>query len=91
MRIALGASVFLLTFTLNTRMGGWVLDVADANNNPLIYGVPILTGWPALGIFNKRLSGLPLGMLLAIDLSGNGADPQEFTFGSTVPFYYVEH
>jgi len=35
------------TFTLqyrNTTMGGWVLDIGDANNNPLIQGIPLVTG-----------------------------------------------
>lgn len=35
------------TFTLiwrNVGMGGWFLDIGDANNNPLICGLPLLPG-----------------------------------------------
>lgn len=28
----------------NADMGGWVLDIADANNNPIIHGIPLVTG-----------------------------------------------
>lgn len=28
----------------NAEQGGWVLDVADANGNPIIQGIPLVTG-----------------------------------------------
>jgi hypothetical protein len=28
----------------NTAMGGWVLDIADSNNNPIVQGIPLVTG-----------------------------------------------
>lgn len=36
------------TFTLMWRevdnIGGWVLDIADASGNPLVQGIPLVTG-----------------------------------------------
>jgi predicted Zn-dependent protease with MMP-like domain len=35
------------TFVLNyrnTTMGGWVLDINDVNNNPIVQGLPLITG-----------------------------------------------
>ena len=35
------------TFTLqyrNVEDGGWTLDIADSDNNPIVQGVPLVTG-----------------------------------------------
>jgi hypothetical protein len=35
------------TFTFvyrNASMGGWVLDIGDGQNNPLVCGIPLVTG-----------------------------------------------
>jgi hypothetical protein len=35
------------TFTLQYRnidQGGWILDIADANANPILQGIPLVTG-----------------------------------------------
>lgn len=37
----------IYTFTLlyrNVDQGGWVLDIGDANNNPIVQGIPLVTG-----------------------------------------------
>lgn len=28
----------------NAEQGGWVLDIADTSNNPIIEGIPLVTG-----------------------------------------------
>jgi predicted Zn-dependent protease with MMP-like domain len=28
----------------NAEQGGWVLDIADVNGNPIIQGIPLVTG-----------------------------------------------
>lgn len=38
-----------ITYTLtvqyrNTPMGGWVMDIGDSNNNPIVQGIPLVTG-----------------------------------------------
>lgn len=38
-----------VTYTLtlryrNTTQGGWVLDIADSSNKPILQGVPLVTG-----------------------------------------------
>jgi predicted Zn-dependent protease with MMP-like domain len=48
------------TITLNYRqvpawvgiepaIGGWVMDIGDSNNNPIIQGIPLVTGANLLG------------------------------------------
>jgi hypothetical protein len=37
----------IYTFTIqyrNVPEAGWVLDIGDANNNPLVQGIPLITG-----------------------------------------------
>lgn len=33
----------------NAEQGGWVLDIADVNGNPIIQGIPLVTGANLLG------------------------------------------
>jgi hypothetical protein len=35
------------TFTIqyrNISQGGWVMDIGDVNNNPIVQGIPLVTG-----------------------------------------------
>ena len=89
MRTTLGAANFTLTARYNARMDRWLMDVADANGNALLTGMPILTGWPIWTRFFNNIPGLPAGAMLAVDLTGAGNDPTEFTFGGNVPLFYV--
>ncbi len=89
-RTVLGSVSFLLTFRYNARMDRWLLDVADTNANLLVAGVPILGRWAGLHRFNGRIPGLPRGYLAATDLTGMDRDPQEHTFGTDIPLFYLE-
>jgi hypothetical protein len=43
------------TFTLqyrNTPMGGWILDIGDANDVPFLQGIPLVTGANLLAQFS---------------------------------------
>jgi len=43
--IQLGGVTYTLTLNYrNTDMGGWVLDIGDSNNSPILQGVPLVTG-----------------------------------------------
>lgn len=60
-KITLGATDYRMTVTYqNTDEGGWVLGIADAKGNPLVNGIPLITGanlleqYPHLG-FTGRL------------------------------------
>ncbi len=51
--IALGGVNYTLTLQWRAAdgMGGWVLDIADASNNPLVSGIPLVTGCDLLAQF----------------------------------------
>ncbi|MDD2056618.1 hypothetical protein D3C77_541250 [compost metagenome] len=43
--ITLSAVEYRLTVQFrNAEQGGWVLDIADTSNNPIIEGIPLVTG-----------------------------------------------
>jgi predicted Zn-dependent protease with MMP-like domain len=43
--IVLSGVTYTLTMQYrNTLMGGWILDIGDANNNPILQGIPLVTG-----------------------------------------------
>lgn len=43
--ITLSGVTYNLTFLYrNAPMAGWTLDIADSNNNPILQGVPLVTG-----------------------------------------------
>lgn len=44
-KISLGGVTYTLTLSWNTApTGGWVLDIADVNDNPIVGGIPLVTG-----------------------------------------------
>jgi hypothetical protein len=43
--ITLGGVQYELTLIYrNVSQGGWVLDIADQNSNPILQGIPLVTG-----------------------------------------------
>jgi hypothetical protein len=51
--IALAGVTYNLTLQWRSvdALGGWVLDIADVNNNPLLLGMPLVTGTNLLAPF----------------------------------------
>jgi len=59
-KITLGGVDYHLTFTYqNTQDGGWYLNIADSLNNPIVNGIPLVTGvnllakYPHLGFAGR--------------------------------------
>jgi uncharacterized protein DUF6983 len=43
--VTLSGTVYTLTLQYrNTLEGGWILDIGDSNNNPIVTGIPLVTG-----------------------------------------------
>lgn len=65
-----GASLKLnLSVTFNEIAQYWMLGVADANNNVLIAGIPLLTGsWPAANLL-KQYQYLQIGSAYLLNVS----------------------
>jgi hypothetical protein len=63
MNISLGGVTYNLRTTWNTQAPGWMLDISDANNNPLIQGIPLVSGYDLLGQYQYMGFGFSLYVL----------------------------
>lgn len=71
MTVALGAATYdLRLFYADAPDGGWAMDLSDAAGDPLVCGVPLVTGIDLLGQYPD------LGVGGALFLLSDGADPQ---------------
>lgn len=43
-QIALAGVTYNLVLKWNLQNGSWMIDIADADNNPLVNGIPLITG-----------------------------------------------
>lgn len=85
--ITLSGVVYNMTLKYqNVSMGGWVLDIADANNKPLLQGVPLVTGADLL----RQYSHLGFGGALWVQTQSNpNAVPTFKNLGTDGQLYYV--
>lgn len=74
------------TFTVNWRSPLWYLDIADAAGNPILLGVPLVTGVDLL----KQYRHLGLGWSLIVKTDGDFyADPTKNNLGTISHLYFV--
>jgi hypothetical protein len=83
--ITLADVVYSLALTWRTGTG-WVLDIADANNVPLVSGIPLVTGVDLLGQFGY----LGIGGELIVLVDGDIATvPTYDNLGTEGKLYFV--
>lgn len=87
-RITLDSVDFNFTFSWNARSLQWHFDFSDANNSPIVNGVPVSCGWLVLGRF--RDSRLPTGDFMFVNTDGSLTDPGRYDLGQNCNLYYVE-
>ena len=87
-RIDLEASTYTFGFRYNTRMSRWIWDVMDANGNPLVMGIPLLSGLDLLSRF--KVEGLPPGRFALLDEQGETYTPERYDLGERVVMLYEE-
>jgi hypothetical protein len=73
-RVRLDGRDYILRFAWNQREERWRLSILADNEEPIIHGLKLLTGWPLLRYyrFDRRL---PPGELYVVDSTGNRAPP----------------
>lgn len=86
MTIALGAAVYTLRFFYaDTPEGGWAMDISDATGNPILCGVPLVTGADLLA----QYAYLGIGGKLWVRTDGNaGAVPTFANLGTQSHLYF---
>jgi hypothetical protein len=72
----------------DTNQGGWFLDIADVNNNPILCGVPLVVSTNLLLQYSYLNFG---GALVVLSVGGyNDADmPLYYELGDTASLYFV--
>lgn len=79
--ISLAGADYQLTVVWNTAAACWVVDIADANNNPILFGVPIITGLDLLTQY--RYLGFDGSLVVQTD--GSQSLIAEFDGNTSVP------
>ena len=87
MTINLAGAAYQLRFHFaNVEEGGWLLDIADNNGNPLVCGIPLITGADLL----KQYAYLGIGGMLFVKTDGDpGARPTFENLGVTSHLYFA--
>jgi hypothetical protein len=84
--VVIGSTTYILWIYFNRRMGRWILNVKDENNNPLIMGVSILVGSQMLARFaNEALRDIKY--IFAFNVKDRYVEIGEFDLGNTATVY----
>lgn len=86
--ITLSNVQYTLRLRYNNRSTRWILDIADAANNNIIVGMPILLGLNVNGQY--VVAALPPGAFFATDDTGAGEQPSLQSFGLTHTLFYAD-
>lgn len=87
--VQLGGVTYQLTFLYRNDpggQGGWTLDIADAANNPIVQGIPLVTGADLLAQY--RHLGFT-GKLIVQTTSNPDAVPTFANLGNDGRLYWV--
>src|ERR1022692_2999893 len=64
LNVTMAGVSYYLTFTYrNCTEGGWFLDIADQNQNPLVQGIPLVTGCDLVACYPDKKFGFSLIVL----------------------------
>jgi hypothetical protein len=88
LQVDLEGTRYTLRFRFNTRMGRWVMDIADSVNTDILNGVVLLTNYPLTDQYAD--TALPPGRFVCIDESGENKDPGTNDLGNDVKLLYEE-
>jgi hypothetical protein len=82
----IGIDTDSLTYTDTNDVGGWILDISDANSNPIACGLPLITGIDLL--YQLKYLGISGSLVATVDGDPDGV----LTFngmGTTSHLYFV--
>ena len=86
--ISIDGRDFTLRFAWNVRVASWYMDVLDEDDVVLRQGVRMVVDFPLL--FRSKLTALPLGLLMAVDVSGAHEDmTNQFELSERVQLVYT--
>lgn len=86
LQITLAGVLYTLTVRWNDITQAWQLDIGDSNNNPIVTGIPIITGTDLLAPFAYLNFG---GQLIAQTTNDTDAVPTFTNLGTTGNLFFV--
>lgn len=90
MKLTLSGISYTLRFRYNYRSTRWIMDIADASNNDILDGLPLLIQRDLTYQFLSSISKLPPGNFFCLDNTGAGNQPSQYSFGNTHSLFYVD-
>lgn len=87
-QLDLEGSTFTFTFSFNIRSQRWSMDIGDADGNPIVEGIRIVTNIVLNLQFIARK--IPPGFLMLIDETGGERIPTENDLGEDLKLVYLE-
>jgi Domain of unknown function (DUF6983) len=85
--VTLSGVTYGMNFKWFEQARSWIVDISDVNNNPILLGVPLITGADLLEQY-KHLGFV--GSLWCATDGDPAAQPNFSTLGDTAHLYYVE-
>lgn len=85
-QITLAGTQYTFTVRWNDANQAWTLDIADANQNPIISGIPIVTGGDLLAPYGYLNFG---GKLIAQTTNDTDAVPTLANLGTTGNLFFI--
>lgn len=85
--VTIDGVVFNLSFKWNARQEAWALAILDSEKVTIIAGIRIVANYDLLN--GKVDARLPDGVLLALDMEGQGVDPGIDDLGNRVLLIYA--
>lgn len=87
-KITLSNVIYTLRFRYNVRMQRWIMDIADASDNDIINGIPLLL----LRTLSDRfvIASLPVGTLFVTDDTQQNTQATRYSFGTDHTLFYAD-
>lgn len=91
LQITLGAVPYVMVVQWNVPNNSWMMDILDQDNNPIVSGVPLITGADLLEQFEYLMIGgvIDAGELQVQTTSDTFAVPTYFNLGTDGNLYWV--
>lgn len=87
-RIEISGVQYIFRFIWNNRSQTWVMDLYDANENPLATGINMVVNFPLL--YTRRVEGLPNGVLILFDTKETNQECGRNDLGERCKLYFLE-
>ncbi len=88
MQINLTRQIFNLSFKWNALNAYWVMSIFDRNENPVVYGIKVVTNYDLTAQFVAI--GMPLGDIVCQNIIDEWNDIARFDMGITNELIYYE-